>query len=175
MRPLLISSRLRLTAFTPPDAVELHELLADPHTYTIGSGPFHAVEQTENWIANRVLAQRDHGLCWYALRDQTRGLLIGTCGMLKGRTSYAEPEIGYLIRASHRGQGYATEAASAVVQECRIAGLTRVWATIRPANTSSRRIAERLGMRVDHIDTDQRGDLLYYVLGLPEFPVDEDE
>jgi RimJ/RimL family protein N-acetyltransferase len=166
MRPSLISSRLQLTAFTEADTLELHDLFADPHTHTIGSGPFHAVEQTEQWIANRVLAQREHGLCWYALRDRAGGPLIGNCGMLKGRTGYVEPEIGYLIRASHRGQGYATEAAAAVVQECLLAGLTRVWATIRPANTGSRRVAEGLGMRVDRAETDHRGDLLYYVLNL---------
>jgi RimJ/RimL family protein N-acetyltransferase len=157
---------MRLTAFTAADARELHELFTDPLTHTIGSGPFHALEQTTEWIFNRVVAQREHGLCWYALRDRASGLLIGNCGMLKGRSSYAEPEIGYMVRASHQGQGYATEAATAVIQECRIAGLTRIWATIRPANSSSRRIAERLGMRVDRTDTDHRGNLLYYVLDL---------
>ena len=107
MSPSLRTPRLKLHAFTADDVVELHTLFADPDTHTIGSGPFTALEQTERWIANRVTAQRDLGLCWYALRCTDTGLLIGNCGIFQGRISFEEPEIGYMIRASHRGCGYA--------------------------------------------------------------------
>ncbi|WP_249999001.1 GNAT family N-acetyltransferase [Actinoplanes sp. M2I2] len=163
MSPSLSTRRLKLNAFTADDAVELHALFADPETHTIGSGPFTAFEQTERWIAARVTAQHDHGLCWYALRCSETGLLVGNCGMLKGRTSFEEPEIGYLIRASHRSRGYATEAATAVLEQCQAAGIRRVWASIRPHNTASRHIATRLGMHVDHTDNDG---LLFYVIDL---------
>lgn len=166
MSPSLRTPRLRLDAFTADDAADLHELFADSQTHSIGTGPFTALAQTQQWIANRLAAQRNHGLCWYALRCVDTGLLIGNCGMLRGRTSFVEPEIGYEIRASHRGLGYATEAATAVLQQCRTAGLTRVWASIRPHNTASRRIADRLSMRMDHTDSDDRGALLFYVIDL---------
>ncbi len=164
MSPSLRTQRLNLDAFTADDAVELHALFADPETHTVGIGPFTTFEQTEHWIANRVTAQRDHGLCWYALRCSETGLLIGNCGMLKGRTSFEEPEIGYMIQASHRGRGYATEAAVAVLQQCRVAGLRRVWASIRTHNIASRHIVTRLGMHLDHTDNDERGELLFYVI-----------
>jgi len=41
-----------------------------------------------------------------------------------------------------------------------------VWASIRPHNTPSRRIAERLGMRIDRTDHDDRGALIFYVIDL---------
>lgn len=154
MSPSLRTRRLRLDAFTVGDAAELHELFSDPATHTIGSGPFTDFTQTQQWIANRLAAQREHGLCWYAVRCPESGLLIGNCGMLRGRTGFAEPEIGYEIRASHRGHGYAAEAAAVVLTECRAAGLGRVWATVRPHNVASRRIVTRLGMRLDHVDGD---------------------
>jgi [ribosomal protein S5]-alanine N-acetyltransferase len=166
MAPSLRTARLKLDAFTADDAVELHDLFADPETHTIGSGPFTAFEQTERWIANRVAAQRHHGLCWYALRCPDTGLLIGNCGMLEGRASTEEPEIGYLIRASYRGHGYATEAATAVLQQCRDADLRRVWASIRPHNTSSQHIVKRLGLHLDRTERDERGELLFYVVDL---------
>jgi ribosomal-protein-alanine N-acetyltransferase len=166
MSPSLRTQRLELDAFTAGDAVELHALFADPDTYTIGSGPFTAFEQTERWIANRVTAQRDHGLCWYAVRCRETGLLIGNCGMLEGRTGFDEPELGYMIQASHRGRGYATEAAVAVLQQCHIAGLRRVWASIRPHNIASRHIVTGLGMHLDRTDSDERGALLFYVIDL---------
>jgi RimJ/RimL family protein N-acetyltransferase len=170
MSPTLRTSRLTLNAFTAEDAAVLHELLADPRTHTIGSGPFTELPQTQRWIAERVATQRDQGLCWYALRCLDTGLLIGTCGVLKGRATFTDPQIGYLIRRSHQGQGYATEAALAVLDECRAAGLSRVWATIRPHNTASRRIARRLGMRVQRTETDDRGDLLFHVVHLTPDP-----
>jgi ribosomal-protein-alanine N-acetyltransferase len=168
MRTSLTTARLQLIQFTLDDAGELHELFSDPLTHTVGSGPFTDLSQTEQWIRNRTAAHEGHGLCWYALRDLDTGTLIGNCGMLKGRTSYAEPEIGYLIRRSHQGRGFAAEAAHAVLDECRAAGLRRVWASIRPHNTPSRRIVERLGMRVDRTEHDGRGALIFYVADLGE-------
>ena len=168
MSPSLRTPRLRLDAFTAADAAELHELFADPQTHTIGSGPFAAVEQTQRWITNRLTAQRDHGLCWYALRCSETGLLIGNCGMLKGRSSFEEPEIGYEIRASHRGRGYATEAAVAVLQQCRAAGIGRVWATVRSPNVASCHIVARLGMRLERAEIDERGELGFYVIELQD-------
>jgi RimJ/RimL family protein N-acetyltransferase len=165
-QPALITPRLQLKAFTQADAAELHELFADPQTHTVGSGPFTSFAQTERWIANRLIAQRDHGLCWYALRDSASGRLIGNCGMLKGRASYGQPEIGYEIRASDRRQGYAAEAAQAVIEQCRTAGLARVWASIRPDNTGSRRIAAQLGMHIHRTESDNRGDLIFYFIDL---------
>ncbi|HEX9999663.1 MAG TPA: GNAT family N-acetyltransferase [Actinoplanes sp.] len=166
MSPSLHTRRLELNMFTVHDAAELHELFADPRTHTIGSGPFTAFEQTERWIARRLTTQRDHGLCWYGLRCADTGLLIGNCGILEGRTGFNEPELGYEVRASHRGRGYATEAATAVLDQCRAAGLARVWATIRPHNAASRHIAARLGMHLNRVDSDERGDLLFYAADL---------
>src|SRR5579875_1971719 len=53
------------------------------------------------------------------------GVPIGYCGLTVGRSSAAEPELAYeLMRASH-GNGYATEAARAVVEAARISGRPR--------------------------------------------------
>jgi RimJ/RimL family protein N-acetyltransferase len=57
-------------------------------------------------------------------------------------------EIGYVINPAHGGNGYTTEAANAIL---RLAfdqlDLHRMIARIDPRNTSSLRLAERLGMR----------------------------
>jgi [ribosomal protein S5]-alanine N-acetyltransferase len=166
MRAALTTPRLHLSPFNLTDADELHELFSDPLTHTIGSGPFSSISQTQQWIRNRISTREEHGLCWYALRDRETNLLIGNCGMLNARTTYTEPEIGYMIRKTHQGHGFASEAAASVIDECRAAGIGRVWASIRPHNTPSRRIAERLGMRVERTDHDDRGPLIFYVLDL---------
>lgn len=168
MRTLLTTARLRLRAFGLADAEELHALFSDPLTHTAGSGPFTTLSQTEQWIRNRIIAQQEHGLCWYALREHDTDVLVGNCGVLRGRASYAEPEIGYLIRKTHQGQGLASEAARAVLNECRAAGIGRVWASVRPHNAASRRVAGRLGMRIERTDRDERGELIFYVVDLRE-------
>lgn len=84
MRTLLTTTRLHLHPFTFADAEELHALFSDPETNTIGSGPFTSLPQTHRWIQNRITAQNDHGLCWYALRAIDTDELIGNCGMLRG-------------------------------------------------------------------------------------------
>lgn len=166
MRTHLATARLTLRPFGPEDADELHEIFADPLSHTVGGGPFTDIAQTRRWIDNRGEAHRRHGLVWYALHEAETGLLVGNCGLLTGRTGPAEPEIGYLVRRPCRGRGYATEAATAVVEECAAAGFGRVWASIRPHNTASRRIVERLGLRLDRIAHDERGELLFYAIDL---------
>ncbi|MCY1142356.1 GNAT family N-acetyltransferase [Actinoplanes sp. Pm04-4] len=160
MRSRLTTNRLFLSPFTLDDVDELHAILADPRTNTIGSGPFTAIAQTEKWIRNRMAAERDHGLRWYAVRQKATDVLIGNCGLFRGR---ADAEIGYLIHRPWQGRGFASEAVAAVLDECRSAGIGPVWAIIRPHNTFSIRIAERAGLRLARIESDERGPLHYFV------------
>lgn len=152
---------MRLRCFEPADLAELHAIFSDPRTHTIGSGPFTTVEQTAGWIDRRMLAMRTSGLAWYGLRLRDGGRLVGNCGIFAGRTGADEPEIGYEIRHDGRGRGLTGEAARAVLAECFAAGVRRVWATIRPANAASLRIAADLGMTLRHRRADDRGELLY--------------
>ncbi len=91
------------------------------------------------------------------------GLLLGNCGVFAGRTGPDEPEIGYEIRRSRQGQGLAGEAAQAVLDEALSSGIPRIWATIRPHNTASQRVATRIGMQHHSVGTDSKGRLLYLV------------
>jgi ribosomal-protein-alanine N-acetyltransferase len=161
MRASFTTSRLDLTAFQPNDAEELHEIFSDPHTHTIGSGPFRDIRETENWITRRQTCQHDVGLSWYGLRERSTGRLVGNCGIFVGRTGATEPEIGYEIRYDSQRRGYATEAATAVIAECARAGLPRIWATVRPANTASLQVLNRIGMTLNRSETDEKGPLHY--------------
>ena len=65
-------------------------------------------------------------------------------------------EVGYHVRADLQGRGYATEAAAACRDHARDAlGSPELVAIIHPANTASRRVAEKIGMR--HVDDDVSG------------------
>lgn len=161
MRDAIEATRLELRCFQPSDAPELHEIFSDPMTHTIGAGAFTSLTETQTWIERRVRAFEDRGLAWYALRLRDSGVLVGNCGAFVGRTGSLEPELGYEVRLGYRGQGLASEAARAVLDECFASGFARVWATVRPHNRASLRIAARLGLVREFSRVDERGELLY--------------
>lgn len=161
MTPLITTRRLELRPFREEDAAELHEIFSDPETHTIGDGPLTSLAQTAAWISRRAETEREHGLLWYAVRARADGRMLGNCGLFAGRTGSAEPEIGYEIRRSCQGQGLATEAAAAVLDDALASGIRRVWATIRPHNTASLRVASKIGMTPQHTRPDSRGPLIY--------------
>ena len=167
MRTHLATARLTLRPFPGRRyADELHEILADPlsHHRRGRAVHRHRADAALDRQPRRGAPAARAGLVRAA--EAETGLLVGNCGLLTGRTGPAEPEIGYLVRRPCRGRGYATEAATAVVEECAAAGFGRVWASIRPHNTASRRIVERLGLRLDRIAHDERGELLFYAIDL---------
>lgn len=162
MRTALRTERLDLALFEPSDEAELHAILGDPASNTIGNGALGDRQQTAGWIERRRAEAARTGLVLYAVRLRSSGRLLGHAGALPGRTGVEEPEIGYLVRADARRQGYAAEAAGAVLEEL-LRERSRVWATIRPWNTASIRIVERLGFLADRSETDRKGELRYFV------------
>lgn len=162
MASTLTTERLTLGVFRLEDTPELHEIFSDPETYTIGRGPFGHIDETRAWIERRIATYRDLGYSWYGVRLTSTGRLLGNCGLFVGRTGVAEPEIGYMIRRDSQGQGFASEAAAAVMSECARILLARVWATVRPSNAASMRVLSRIGMRLSHTGHDDKGRLHYF-------------
>lgn len=82
-----------------------------------------------------------------AIRDADGGL-VGTLYVKLASTDDRTAEIGWLLSASARGKGYATEAATIFL---RVAfeelGLHRVYAELDPRNDASAAVCQRLGMR----------------------------
>jgi RimJ/RimL family protein N-acetyltransferase len=86
------------------------------------------------------------------LKDSRR--LIGSCGIRQrpqvsyGVSSPSEADIGYELGPEHWGQGYATEAANAMLEfgfgELK---LHRVWSICLAENEASWRVMERAGLR----------------------------
>ena len=76
--------------------------------------------------------------------------LIGTCGIRLASADAHEGDMGYELAPEHWGQGYATEAARAVLQfGFAELGLHRIWSWCIAENARSARVLERLGMRLE--------------------------
>lgn len=84
---------------------------------------------------------------WLVVHDADR-VVIGDVGF-KGRSEGADTvDIGYSVLPAYRNQGYAYEAAHALVDWAfRQPGITRVIATCLPTNVPSVRVLEKLGMQ----------------------------
>lgn len=107
-----------------------------------------------------------------------RGALVGQLtvgGITWG--SMCSANIGYWIDEAVAGRGIMPTAVALATDHCfRVLGLHRVEVCIRPENTPSRRVVEKLGFREEglrarylHIDGDWR-DHLVYVLTAEEAP-----
>ena len=144
---ILETPRLTLREFVPGDIDFLAGMLADPDVTHHYDRRF-SREAADAWLQRQIERYRTdgHGL-WLASETAT-GTPVGQVGLIlqtvEGRK---RPEIGWLLDRPQWGKGYATEAAAAV----RDAAFTRwhypeVIALIRPANTPSTHVAERIGM-----------------------------
>ncbi|MFD9425245.1 MULTISPECIES: GNAT family N-acetyltransferase [unclassified Streptomyces] len=102
-------------------------------------------EQASERLASieRQWADRGHGLCAVDLKSS--GEFIGRCG-LNYWEAFDEVELGWTLRAGSWGHCYATEAAQACLQwGFATLDVDCFTAMIRPGNTPSVRVADRLG------------------------------
>lgn len=135
------------------------------------------VEQEVGWSLTlaeeqqRLAAQRSQalhtGIGLLGVQRRVERDRIGYCGLVVGRSTFDEPELAYeLVRRVH-GQGYATEAAGAVLEAAFATGRRRIWATVRAWNTASFRVLDKLGFSQHHCLEDERGELVYLVRDVP--------
>ncbi|RMF17756.1 MAG: N-acetyltransferase [Gammaproteobacteria bacterium] len=148
--PLLTTERLILRTFSPDDFEVYAALMADPRLMEyVGDGKPQTRGQA--W-ANLALLMghwhmRGYGLWAVVLRDS--GRLIGRCGLWHPE-GWPGVEIGWMLAREYWGQGYATEAASAVLayaQQQRLA--ESLVSLIHPSNARSIAVAQRLGGRFE--------------------------
>jgi RimJ/RimL family protein N-acetyltransferase len=139
----LATDRLIMRLFSVDDAPLHAEMISER-----GPGARHhgatvaAVEQ----IIERLLREAaEHGFGLYVLERADDAGFIGYCGLIVGRASISEPEIAYELLSRFHGRGYATEAASAVVEAARATGRRRLVATVDPTNAASFRVLEKVG------------------------------
>lgn len=144
----LNSARLRLRRFTEEDADFVIALVNDAGWLRfIGDRDVRTRESAVVYIArlNRMHDEYGHG----ALRIELRatGEPIGMAGLFR-RPGLAEPDVGFALLPEFYGQGYAYEAAGAVLAAARRhLGLSRVLGVTVPENSASIHLLEKLGLR----------------------------
>jgi RimJ/RimL family protein N-acetyltransferase len=97
----------------------------------------------------------------YQVVRRADGQVIGDVGFMGPPDATGAVSIGCAITEDARGQGYGTEALSALLEWCRgQEGLTCVLADTTRSNLASQRLLERVGLH----RVGEDGELLYYML-----------
>jgi RimJ/RimL family protein N-acetyltransferase len=83
-----------------------------------------------------------------AVERRDTGAVIGEVSLIWRNVADGQAEIGYILSPEHQGHGYASEAASALLDfGFGIVGLHRIYARCDARNEPSWHLMERLGMR----------------------------
>lgn len=145
------TTRLRLRQLTPADAAFMLELLNEPAFITnVADRHVRTLAQAEAFLEERIRSSyREFGFGFYAIERKEEGGPIGIAGFIK-REALDDVDIGYSLLARYTGQGFAYEAAAALLDygKARLQ-LPRIVAITAPFNTRSIRLLEKLGMKFE--------------------------
>lgn len=144
---VLQTARLSLHEFTTDDAEFVRGLLNDPSFLRfIGDRHVRTLDDARRYlVAGPIASYARHGFGLYLVRLRASATPIGMCGLLK-RDTLDDVDVGFAFMPEFRGQGYAREAASAVMDLARTAhGLSRVVAIVSPDNVASIALLRSLG------------------------------
>jgi RimJ/RimL family protein N-acetyltransferase len=147
------TARLRITPLGLADAPFILELVNDPDWLRyIGDRNVRTLADAESYIRNGPLAMYSQHGCGLARVDRrSDGAPVGMCGLIR-REGLDDVDIGFAFLPAARGQGYATEAAAAMLDygfaEMR---LPRIVAITTLDNAASGRVLEKIGLRFSRI------------------------
>lgn len=149
----LETERLILRHLALDDAGFIRELVNDPGWLRfIGDRGVRSLEDARAYIRKGPMAMYEaFGFGLYAVEQLGEGGPIGLCGLVK-RESLPEVDLGFAFLPRYRGQGFAREAARAVLAEARERfALARLLAIAAPDNVASIRLIEALGFRFERV------------------------
>ncbi|HEY3229525.1 MAG TPA: GNAT family N-acetyltransferase [Roseiflexaceae bacterium] len=149
IEPTLETPRLLLRLMQLSDVDPLLHIFADPKVMAAFSVAPFTREQMEQWVQRNLNHQTEHGYGLFSVILKPNGLLIGDCGLeLMDLDGVQMAELGYDFRSDYWNRGYATEAAIAVRDYAfEHLQMPRLISLIRVGNHSSRRVAEKVGLR----------------------------
>jgi len=159
-----VTARLTLRQFTQEDADNLLALDGDPRVMRFLDPATKSRAQIRSQVLPRFLAynRRYGGFGFWAAHARSDGGFIGWFGLRPVTPTAAAmvdwpdappgdiavASLGYRLRVSAWGRGYATEGAQALIRRTfSELGVSQVVATTMAVNSASRRVLEKAGLR----------------------------
>jgi RimJ/RimL family protein N-acetyltransferase len=178
MRIFLETERLVLRRFTHDDVENLVELDSDPDVMRfINGGRATPRDEIENQFLPAILDQYERyaGYGFWAAVEKSTERFVGWFHFRPAQGAPpGEVELGYRLRRSAWGKGYATEGSRALIRKgFAELGVQRVVASTMVVNVASRRVMENAGLTFvrtfqqpwpDYIEGEEEGDVEYALL-----------
>jgi RimJ/RimL family protein N-acetyltransferase len=175
MRVFLETERLLLRRFTESDVANLHDLHGDPEVmrFINGGRPVPRDVIREETLPQFLRAyERFEGFGVWATIERSTGEFVGWFEFYPRKDAVPEEvELGYRLRRSAWGKGYATEGSRALIRKgFTELGVQRVVAETMAVNAASRRVMEKAGLKYvrtfhqkwpERIEGDEHGDVEY--------------
>lgn len=151
----LETERLILRSIAPRDADAWFAMVTDPNVRRfLPPGPLPTRDAFPGALEKRHAMERERGYALWAVEAKATGEFIGQSGLIPVEGIGPEVEIAYHFARPSWGNGYATEAAVAVLAHgLGAARLDRIIAIVMPENVASCRVVEKAGMRFERTDT----------------------
>lgn len=147
---IILSERLGFGRWKMDDIKFAMELWGDAEVTKYIGGPFSKKDIKER-ITKEIEAQQRFNVQYWPVFLITTHEFVGYCGLRIHDINHAIFELGFHLKKAFWGQGYAFEAARAVIDHAfRIVGVTGLFAGHHPDNISSARLLERLGFEYSH-------------------------
>lgn len=147
MAILIETPRLLLKEMQADDAPDLFDLNNDPEVirYT-GDQSFQNLQEASDFIQNYQSIYQKYGYGRLSLFNKENGQYLGWCG-LKYLEQKAETDLGYRLKKQFWGNGFATEAAFACLNDgFNRLQLDQIFATAMKENLPSINIFKKLGL-----------------------------
>ena len=175
MRVFLETERLLLRRFTESDVANLHDLDGDPEVmhFVNGGRPVSRDVIREETLPRFLRAyERFEGFGVWAAIERSTGEFVGWFEFYPRKDAVSEEvEVGYRLRRSAWGKGYATEGSRALIRKgFTELGVQRVVAETMAVNSASRRVMQKAGLKYvrtfhqewpERIEGDGHGDVEY--------------
>ncbi|MEN6372582.1 MAG: GNAT family N-acetyltransferase [Armatimonadota bacterium] len=145
---LLKTQRLTLRRFIQNDLDELFFQLSDPDVMRYYPATL-SREECEKWLEGILRDYQTNGFGMLAVHMMDTGEYVGQAGVMRRQKDGGEHYyLSYLMCRKFWGQGYAIEAARAIMDySFRTLNVPKIEALIMPDNKRSIRLVEKLGMK----------------------------
>jgi ribosomal-protein-alanine N-acetyltransferase len=151
IRPYFLrTDRLGFDVWTPDDLPLALDLWGDVRVTRLIGGPF-SEEQVRQRLEQEIANQAAHGVQYWPVFRLKDGEHVGCCGLRPYPEREGALELGFHICYGYWRQGYASEAAQAVIRYAfNMLHVSGLFAGHNPENVASHLLLERLGFRYTH-------------------------
>jgi RimJ/RimL family protein N-acetyltransferase len=151
---MIETERLILRKMREADAESLFDIFSDPIAMRYFGVVFDR-PRMDRWVRDNLDHEQQHGFSLLSVVLKDNREVIGDCGLetdeIDGRLIVG---IGFDFKRAYWGNGYATEAAMAVLEYgFTVLELSSIFGWIDPENVPSQCVAEKIGMTMEKFVT----------------------